>query len=86
MAKKQEDKNNLLRPINHQCNLLRQFLNTHSGFNRDDLQDYLNLYCFMNSKPTNKLEKVNVLLELSLNTKITLKYRKLFNSKEKENH
>lgn len=53
-----DDKENLLRPINHQCDLLRQFLNTHSGFDREDLQDYLDLYCFMNSKPRNKLEKL----------------------------
>ena len=61
-----------------------QFLNTHSGFDRDDLQDYLNLYCFMNSKPRNKLEKVNILLKLALNTKVTLKYRDLFETKEKD--
>ena len=80
--KTKTDKENPLRPINHQCDLIRQFLNTHSGFDRDDLQDYLNLYCFMNSKPRNKLEKVNILLELAFNTKVTLKYRDLFETKE----
>ena len=73
-----DDKNNPLRPINHQCDLIRQFLNSHSGFDREDLQDYLNLYCFMNSKPWNKLEKVKILLERALNTNVTLKYRELF--------
>lgn len=77
------DEENPLRPINHQCDLIRQFLNTHSGFNRKDLQDYLNLYCFMNSKPKNKLKKVTVLLELALNTKVKLNYRELFECKEK---
>ena len=77
-----DDESNPLRPINHQCDLIRQFLNTHSGFDRDDLQNYLNLYCFMNSKLRNKLEKVNILLELVLNTKATLKYRNLFNIEE----
>ena len=81
--KTRTDKENPLRPINHQCDLIRQFLNTHSGFDRDNLQDYLNLYCFMNSKPRNKLEKLNILLELALNTKVTLKYRDLFETKEK---
>lgn len=81
--KKLEDKDNPLRKINHQCNLLKQFLNSHSGFNREDLQDYLNLYCFINSGHKNKLEKVNELLELALNTNVTLKYRDLF-SKTKE--
>lgn len=79
--KYQEDDNNPLRPINHQCDLIRQFLNTHSGFDRADLQNYLNLYCFMNSKPRNKLEKVYKLLNLALTTKTTLKYRNFFESK-----
>ena len=80
--KKLEDKDNPLRPINHQCDLIRQFLNAHSGFDRGDLQDYLNLYCFMNSKPRNKLEKVNALLELALTTKISLNYRELFKNND----
>ena len=78
--KTKKDKDNPLRPINHQCDLIRQFLNTHSGFDRDDLQDYLNLYCFMNSKPRNKLEKVKILLELAFSTSVTLKYKDLFKS------
>ena len=78
--KTKKDEDNPLRPINHQCDLIRQFLNTHSGFDRDDLQDYLNLYCFMNSKPRNKLEKVKILLELAFSTSVTLKYKDLFKS------
>ncbi len=81
--KTKNDKDNPLRSINHQCDLIRQFLNTHSGFDRNDLQDYLNLYCFMNSKPRNKLKKVTILLEFALNTKVKLNYRKLFECKEK---
>lgn len=84
--KKLDDKVNPLRSINHQCDLIRQFLNTHSGFDRNDLQDYLNLYCFMNSKPRNKLGKVKLLLELALTTKVSLKYRQLFNVEKKRDH
>lgn len=78
--KTKEDKDNPLRPINHQCDLIRQFLNTHSGFDRKDLQDYLNLYCFMNSGHKNKLEKIEELLNLALSTDTTLKYRDFFKS------
>ena len=78
-----DDEKNPLRPINHQCDLLRQFLNAHSGFDREHLQDYLNLYCFMNSGSSkNKLEKANDLLMLSLTTKATLKYRDLYKNKD----
>ncbi len=76
--KRLKDEENPLRPINHQCDLLRQFLNAHSGFDRKDLQDYLNLYCFMNSGHKNRLEKVEELLCLALETNVMLKYRDLF--------
>ena len=72
------DKDNPLNPINRKCDLLKKFLYTHSGFDRDDLQNYLNLFCFMVNRPSNKLDKVDTLLYLALNTKVTLKYRDLF--------
>lgn len=78
------DKENPLNPINHQCDLLRQFLNTHSGFDREDLQNYLNLYCFMNSGHKKKLEKVEELIQLALNTNVNLKYRSLFKNSSSE--
>lgn len=34
------------------------FLNAHSGFSRDDLQNYLNLYSFVINPPSDHLEKV----------------------------
>lgn len=80
--KEKKDEDNPLRPINHQCDLIRQFLDAHSGFDRIRLQDYLNLYCFMNSNPRNKLEKVNQFIELALNTEISLSYRELFEIKK----
>ncbi len=76
--KTKKDKDNPLRPINHQCDLIRQFLNAHSGFDRSDLQNYLNLYCFMNSKHKRKLEKVEEFIKLAMNTNINIKYRSLF--------
>ena len=79
--KTKKDKDNPLNPINHQCNLLKQFLNAHSGFDRADLQDYLSLYSFINSGHKNKLEKVEEFLKLALNTKISLQYRQLFETK-----
>lgn len=76
--KKLSDKDNPLYKINHHCYLLKKFLNYHSGFDRQYLQDYLNLYCFINNKPNNKLEKVEYILNKAFNTKTTLKYRDFF--------
>lgn len=73
-----KDEDNPLNPINRKCDLLKKFLYSHSGFNRDDLQNYLNLFCFIVNGPRNKLKKVEILLDLALKTKITLKYRDLF--------
>lgn len=84
--KTKKDEDNPLRPINHQCDLIRQFLNTHSGFERDDLQNYLNLYCFINNGHEDRLNKVNELLQLALTKKVNLKYRVLFDKDENKNH
>ena len=55
---KVKDEDNPLRKVNHHCANIRDFLDAHPGFNRDELQDYLNLYSFKyNTKGTN-LEKV----------------------------
>lgn len=79
--KEKKDDENPLRPINHQCDLLRQFLNAHSGFDREHLQDYLNLYCFMHSGSEDKLEKIEKILQIALNFEGQLKYRALFKKK-----
>ena len=79
------DKDNPLRRINHYCFLLKKFLNSHPGFNRNELQGYLNLFSFMMNKPHNKLEKVNILLELSLNTSKKLTYRQYYSSNKPKN-
>lgn len=60
------------------CSALRSFLNSHPGFNRDELQDYLNLFVFMMSDPKDKLEKVDILLEMALKTRKSLKFREYF--------
>lgn len=79
------DKNNPLRRINRYCFLLKKFLNSHPGFNRNELQGYLNLFSFMMNKPKNKLEKVNILFELSLNTSKKLTYRQYYSTNKLKN-
>lgn len=76
--KKMDDKDNPMNPINKQHDLLRKFLNSHSGFNREELPHYLNLYCFMFNPPHDKLEKIERLLESAIYLSKTLKYRNFF--------
>ncbi len=41
------DKDNPLMPINRKCFFLKKFLNSHSGFDREEVQNYLNLFAFI---------------------------------------
>lgn len=75
---KMDDKDNPLQPINDKCSMLKMFLNAHRGFNRDYLQDYLNLFCFISNPPHNKLEKIEYLLNKITGINKTIKYRDTF--------
>jgi len=58
------DSENPLDPVNRIHCLLKMFLNAHSGFCRDDIQDYLNLYSFVINAPSDHLEKVDKIINL----------------------
>ena len=79
--KKLEDKNNPLNEINQICNRLKQFLNAHSGFDRENLQDYINLFCFIYNPPKTNLEKVEKLLSSAIHVTKSLKFRDCFRIK-----
>jgi transposase-like protein len=80
-CKKLGNKNNPLKEINRQCRMLQRFLKSHDGFNREDMQSYLNLYCYIANPPIKKLEKIEVLLISAMSNPKTLKYRDLFKRK-----
>ena len=73
-----EDFENPLDPINHIHYLTKRFLYSHSGFNREQIQDYLNLYSFILNPPYDKLEKVDILLNLVFQKPKLLRYRDKF--------
>ena len=53
------------------------FLNAHSGFSRDDLQNYLNLYSFVINPPSDHLEKVEKIIKMVFENPKSLKYSNL---------
>ena len=57
---------------------MKMFLNAHSGFNREDLQGYLNLYSFVINAPEDHLEKVEKIINLVFENPKSLKYREQF--------
>ena len=72
------DSENPLDPVNRIHCLLKMFLNAHSGFSRDDLQNYLNLYAFVINPPSDHLEKVERIINLVFENPKSLKYRDQF--------
>jgi transposase-like protein len=73
--KELEDKDNPLNEINQRCRQLKYFLNSHSGFNRANLPDYLNLFAFIVNPPIDPYKKIEIILKRVFENPISLKYR-----------
>jgi transposase-like protein len=71
-VKKEDDP---LYRINELCSFLKAFFQTHKGFDRKYLQDYLNLFSFIFNPPDNPFEKVEYLIEKAFKTPGIIKYR-----------
>ena len=76
--KKLADQDNPLDRVNRIHALLKVFLNAHSGFDRNKLQGYLDLFAFAMNPPANNLEKVEILLNLAFHTPKSLRYRDFY--------
>lgn len=79
--KKLKDEDNPLDPINKTILFLKQFLDSHPGFNREEIQDYINLFVFMTNEAGEPIEKVKKILEISIVTYISIKYREYYAKK-----
>jgi len=74
------DKENPLNPINRIHAILTKFLNSHSGFKREDLQGYLNLFALITNPPDDMLEKVEIVIKMAFRNPKSLRYRDFFGS------
>lgn len=72
------DNDNPLYPVNRAHAIMKMFLNSHSGFKRDDLQGYLNLFSIVTNPPDEMLEKVELVIISAFNNPKTLRYRDFF--------
>jgi hypothetical protein len=72
------DKDNPLYPVNRTHAIMKMFLNAHSGFMRDDLQGYLNLFSLVTNPPDEMLEKVELVIISAFNNPKTLRYRNFY--------
>lgn len=50
--------------VNRAHDILKKFLDAHSGFNRDEMQNYLNQFSFVTNPPKDLLENVEVFIDL----------------------
>lgn len=73
------DNENPLHEVNRLCFLLELFLNSHSGFDRNDLDGYLNLFWVAMNPPDDKLEKVAMVLDRAMRYPNTLRFREFYN-------
>jgi hypothetical protein len=74
------DKDNPLYPVNRAHAILKMFLNSHSGFLRDDIQGYLNLFALVTNPPDDMLAKVEVVINLAFQNPKTLRYRDFYSA------
>lgn len=72
------DKDNPMEPVNRVHDLLKKFLNAHSGFNREDIQGYLDLFAFVSNPPQEPLEKLEEILKMAFSNPKSLRYREQF--------
>ena len=77
-----KDKDNPLDPINEVHSLAKRFMRAHGGYNRDDLQDWMNLISFILNKPYDRYEKVDLFINMALNSPRRVKYRDVMSKKE----
>jgi transposase-like protein len=75
------DSKNPLREVNRLCFLLKLFLDSHSGFNRDDLDGYLDLFWIIMNPPANKMEKAALVLNRAMHVPKSLAYREFYEKK-----
>ena len=72
------DKDNPMYPVNRAHAILKMFLNSHSGFRREDIQGYLNLFTLVTNPPGDMLVKVELVVNLAFQNPKTLRYRKFY--------
>lgn len=76
--KKLPDKENPLREVNRLCSPLKLFPNSHSGFDRGDINGYLDVFWVMMNPPTDKMEKAALVLGRAISTPKSLSFRQFY--------
>lgn len=70
-----DDEHNPLSRVNHTRFLPKGFMRRHSGFDRDDIDDWPDLFSVIVSPPEDRLEKAAMVLDRAMSIPISLRYR-----------
>ena len=70
-----KDKDNPLDPINDLHDKLQRFMMTHGGYDRSNIQDWLNLFWFIMNGSKDKYDKVKIFIERAILIRKRIKYR-----------
>lgn len=79
--KKLKDEDNPLYPVNHLHLLLKKFVKEHGGYDREHLQDWMDLFCFIMNESKDKYDKVLKFIRLAINSQKRMKYRDVMSKK-----
>ena len=80
------DKDNPLAEVNDLCFLLKHFLKAHSGFRRDNLQGFLDVFYVMSNPPESKMEKAAFVLDRAMRVPKTIRFREFYNVRTGKTH
>ena len=72
------DNDNPMYPVNRAHAILKMFLNSHSGFKREDIQGYLNLFALVTNPPDDMLAKVEIVLNMAFQKPKSLRYSEFY--------
>lgn len=72
-----KDEDNPLYPVNHLHLLLKRFMKEHGGYDREHLQDWMNLFWFIMNEPKDRYDKVLKFIRLAIISPKRVKYREV---------
>ncbi|MBR3265927.1 MAG: hypothetical protein IKI61_08250, partial [Erysipelotrichaceae bacterium] len=72
---------NPLDPINEIHSLAKRFMRARGGYNRDNLQDFMNLISFILNDPKDRYKKIDLFINMALNEPVMVRYRDVMSKK-----
>ena len=75
------DQDNPLDFINEIHSLAKRFMKAHGGYDRDNLQGFMNLISFILNDPSDRYEKIDLFINTALNSPRMVKYRDVMSKK-----